>query len=169
MDQVPSKNVYDVLLIGAGISGVNGAYRLQERHPELKYAILEGREQSGGTWALFKYPGLRSDSDLYTFGFPWRPWTSQKSIAEADLIIEYLRESAAMYGIDKKMLFRHMVDGMNWSSQDEAWSLSVTVNGEKQTTFRSRFVLFCTGYYVGYYHMLSFGPVLISFRTTKNL
>lgn len=146
--EVPSENIYDVLILGAGISGINFAYRLQERHPHIRYAILEGREESGGTWALFKYPGLRSDSDLYTFGFPWRPWQAQQSIASAELIVPYIKESAEMYGIDKKMMLRHMVEEIDWSSGEQAWFLDVAVDGEKKTRFRSKFVLFCTGYYV---------------------
>jgi cation diffusion facilitator CzcD-associated flavoprotein CzcO len=137
---------YDVVIIGAGISGINCAYRLQERNPELSYIILEGRHEIGGTWSLFKYPGLRSDSDLYTFGFPWRNWTSTSSIAQGNLIIDYVKESAEMYGIDKKILFHHKVDAANWSSDDKAWNLNVTTNGS-QKTIRGRWLQLCTGYY----------------------
>ena len=141
-----SENNYDVIIIGAGISGINFAYRLQTQNPELNFTILEGRDAIGGTWDLFNYPGIRSDSDLYTFGFPWRPWTEQKAIAEGPLIVNYVRESAAMYGIDKKVQFRHKVDSANWSSDQQAWSLSVDADGASKT-FQCRFVLICTGYY----------------------
>ena len=80
------ENNYDAIIVGAGISGINFAYRLQERNPELSFCILEGRHEIGGTWSLFKYPGIRSDSDLYTFGFPWRPWNEKTAIAKGPLI-----------------------------------------------------------------------------------
>ncbi|KAK5133084.1 hypothetical protein LTR08_008194 [Meristemomyces frigidus] len=138
---------YDVVLVGAGISGINFAYRLQERNPELSYCILEGRHEIGGTWSLFKYPGIRSDSDLYTFGFPWRPWEEQTSIAEGARIINYVKESAAMYGIDKKIEYKHHVNGADWSTPAKRWTLDVTANGSEQKTYRSKFLLMCTGYY----------------------
>lgn len=138
---------YDVVIIGAGISGINCAYRLQERNPELSYIILEGRHEIGGTWSLFKYPGLRSDSDLYTFGFAWRNWTENTSIAQGDLIINYVKESAEMFGIDKKILFHHKVNAANWSSDDKAWTIDVTANSSTQKTFRGRWLQLCTGYY----------------------
>ncbi|KAK4995085.1 hypothetical protein LTR66_005017, partial [Elasticomyces elasticus] len=139
-------NSYDVIIVGAGISGINFAYRLQTQCPDLSFTILEARDVIGGTWALFKYPGLRSDSDLYTFGFPWRPWTEQKSIAEAGLIVNYVRESAAMYGIDKKIQFKHRVGAYDWSSQSQQWALTVDADGTPKT-FHTRFMLMCTGYY----------------------
>ena len=114
MDSPNSATDYDVVVIGAGISGINTAYRLQERNPELSYIVLEGRHEMGGTWSLFKYPGLRSDSDLYTFGFPWRNWTETSSIAQGDRIINYVKESAEMYGIDKKIMYNHKVDAAEW-------------------------------------------------------
>lgn len=137
---------FDVIVIGAGISGINFAYRLQERNPELSFTILEGRDDIGGTWSLFQYPGIRSDSDLYTFGFSWRPWDDRASIAEGSKIISYMRECMSMYGIDKKIRFRHQVNSANWSSEEKAWTLAVNANGKDQT-FKSRFILFCTGYY----------------------
>ncbi|KAL1588257.1 hypothetical protein WHR41_03093 [Cladosporium halotolerans] len=138
---------YDVVIIGAGISGINCAYRLQERNPELSYIILEGRHEVGGTWSLFQYPGLRSDSDLYTFGFPWRNWTETTSIAQGDLIIKYVQDSAEMYGIDKRILFNHRVDSANWSTVKKSWGFDVTADGSTKKTIRSRWAQFCTGYY----------------------
>ncbi|KAF2769838.1 FAD/NAD(P)-binding domain-containing protein [Teratosphaeria nubilosa] len=138
---------YDCVIVGAGISGINFAYRLQERVPNLSYCILEGREEMGGTWSLFKYPGIRSDSDLYTFGFPWRPWESQSPIAEGPKILEYMKESAAMYGIDKKIQYNHSVNAANFSSASKTWSIDVTANGSEHKTIRSRWMLMCTGYY----------------------
>ncbi|KXT11933.1 hypothetical protein AC579_8575 [Pseudocercospora musae] len=141
------ENAFDVLVIGAGISGINFGYRLQERCPKLKYAILEGRAEMGGTWSLFKYPGIRSDSDLYTFGFPWNPWTDKNAIAQGDLILNYVKDSAAMYGIDKKIHYNTMVTEANYSSSQKTWTLQATVKGETQKTYKARYMLLCTGYY----------------------
>ena len=143
-----SDNNVDIVIVGAGISGINFAYRVQESLPHLSYVILEARHEIGGTWSYFKYPGIRSDSDLYTFGFPWRQWDQPKSIAEAELILPYMRDSAAEYGIDKKIKFNHMVDTAEWSSEEQKWNFGVTIDGEKKTTYKSRFVLFGSGYYV---------------------
>lgn len=141
-----AENAFEVIIVGAGISGINFAYRLQTQNPDINFTILEGRAAIGGTWDLFKYPGLRSDSDLYTFGFPWRPWTEQKAIADGPSIVNYVRDSASMYGIDKKVQFKHKVKSADWSSEQQSWSLSVDANGTPKT-FRSRFMLWCTGYY----------------------
>lgn len=147
MASVQSTADYDVVIIGAGISGIDCAYRLQERNPELSYIILEGRHEMGGTWSLFQYPGLRSDSDLYTFGFPWRAWTETTSIAQGDLIIKYVKESAEMYGIDKRIHYNHRVDAADWSSEEKAWKFDVTADGSTKKTIRARWAQFCTGYY----------------------
>ncbi|XP_047064378.1 FAD-containing monooxygenase EthA-like [Lolium rigidum] len=140
---------YDVAIVGAGISGINFAYRLQERNPELSYCILDGRQQVGGTWSLFQYPGVRSDSDLYTFGFPWRPWEEKQPIARGSLILKYIEASAAEAGIDSKIKFNHRVDSMDWSSASSTWTLSVTAGGgaDNVVSMRVRFVLLGTGYY----------------------
>lgn len=137
---------YDVTIVGAGISGITFAYRLQTENPNLTYLILEGRGAIDGTWDSSKYPGIRSDSDLYTFGFPWRPWTEQKGIAEGHMIATYINESAAMYGIDQTMKINHQVSAADWSSEQQAWSISANDSGISKT-FRSHFLLLCTGYY----------------------
>ncbi|KAF2725410.1 putative monooxygenase [Polychaeton citri CBS 116435] len=137
---------YDVVIVGAGISGINFAYRLQENNPNLRYCIVDGRSEIGGTWSLFKYPGIRSDSDLFTFGFPWRPWTENSSFADGHLIFKYLRESAAQYGIDKKILFHHKVTSMEWSTRNKSWSLNISHNDQSKR-MTGRFVLLGTGYY----------------------
>jgi cation diffusion facilitator CzcD-associated flavoprotein CzcO len=137
---------FDVIIIGAGISGINSAYRLQERLPNLSYTILEDRQHLGGTWDFFKYPGLRSDSDLYSFGFPWQPWTAKESIAQGDVILQYLRDAAAKFGIDGKVRFGHRVESADWRSGVNEWRLSVK-SGEKTQEYRSRFLIFGTGYY----------------------
>ncbi|KAG6039426.1 hypothetical protein E4U41_002668 [Claviceps citrina] len=138
---------FDVVIVGAGISGINFAYRLQERNPDLSYCIVDARHEIGGTWSLFNYPGIRSDSDLYTFGFAWRPWAEKEPIARGALILKYLKESAAEEGIDKNIRFNHRVDAMAWSSASSTWTLSMTANGLESVSLRSRFVFLGTGYY----------------------
>lgn len=137
----------DIVIVGAGISGINAAYRIQTELPNYKYTILESRGAIGGTWDLFRYPGIRSDSDLHTFGFSWRPWFERKAIAEGDSIRKYIRESAEEHGIDKKILFHHRLLQANWSSDDQRWSLDVLNAEGENMTFTARFVIFSTGYY----------------------
>src|SRR6185369_6896636 len=104
----------DVVIVGAGISGIDAAYHLQTSCPNKSYAIFEARNTLGGTWDLFRYPGIRSDSDMYTLGFPFRPWTNGKAIADGDSILAYIRETAEAYGIDRKIRYRHRVTGASW-------------------------------------------------------
>src|ERR1700722_20320164 len=108
----------DVLIVGAGLSGSGAAYYLQTECPRKTFAILEARDAIGGTWDLFRYPGIRSDSDMYTLGFPFRPWKSPKAIADGASILEYIRETAAAYGIDEKIRYGRRVTGARWSSED---------------------------------------------------
>lgn len=138
---------YDVVIVGAGLSGINFAYRLQERNPDLTYCIVEGRHEVGGTWSLFKYPGIRSDSDLYTFSFPWRPWKEKESIARGDAILNYLKESIEEQGIDKHIKYNHIVNGIDWSTDAHTWTFDITANGDTPVKLRSRFVFGATGYY----------------------
>lgn len=140
-------NDYDVIVVGAGISGINAGYRIQELLPNDKYVILEARGDMGGTWDFFKYPGLRSDSDLHTFGFPWRPWTDPNTIAESDLIMNYLKESAEMYGIDKHIAFHHKVTHANWSTDQQSWSFDVVANGAEKKRYNAKYVIWASGYY----------------------
>jgi cation diffusion facilitator CzcD-associated flavoprotein CzcO len=137
---------HDVIIIGAGLAGINGAYRIQTECPNLSYTILEARHCLGGTWDLFKYPGIRSDSDLTTFGFTWRPWSENKAIAPGPLIKKYLEESAEEYGIDKKIQYHHKVLHADWSSTAQRWTLHVESEGTRKL-FSARFVFFCAGYY----------------------
>ncbi|KAL2194762.1 hypothetical protein P885DRAFT_71167 [Corynascus similis CBS 632.67] len=140
---------FDVLIIGAGISGINAAYRIQTEGPaETSYAILEGRDSLGGTWDLFRYPGIRSDSDIFTFGFPWSPWKHNVSLASGDQIKSYVAQSAQSQGIDQHILYQHRVESANWDSKSKTWGLRVAVAGQDQPTiFRARFLLLGTGYY----------------------
>lgn len=123
--QSPSTEHVDVLIIGAGLSGIGAAYYLQRDQPGKTYAILEGREAIGGTWDLFRYPGIRSDSDLYTFGYEFKPWLNPKAIASADSILAYLRETAAEHGIDKQIRFQHKVRSANWCSDNACWTVDI--------------------------------------------
>lgn len=137
---------FDVLIIGAGISGINAAYRLQEQCPERTYAILEARHAMGGTWDLFKYPGIRSDSDLHTFGFQFRPWTKENTIADGPSIAKYLKDTASDSGIDKHIRYQQRLLSSNWSTDQQRWSLEVDVEGTTKY-YNSKFVMYCTGYY----------------------
>ncbi|KID74489.1 FAD-containing monooxygenase EthA [Metarhizium brunneum] len=137
---------FDVVIVGAGISGINTAYRIQSNFPRYRYCILEAREAIGGTWDLFKYPGIRSDSDLFTFGFQWYPWNRNNPIATGESILEYLAEASSKHGIDKNIRFKHKLQHASWSTEYQEWTLSVT-RGTKATSISSRFVVFGTGYY----------------------
>lgn len=141
-----SINPFDVIIIGAGISGIDTAYRLQTQIPQYSYTILEARSALGGTWDLFRYPGVRSDSDLHTFGFPWRPWPEQSAIASGASIVKYITESAAEYGIDSHVQFHKKLTAANWSSDQQLWQLTIDVDGEKEI-YHSRFLVMGSGYY----------------------
>ena len=115
---------FDVLIVGAGISGIDAAYHLQTKCPNKSYAILEGRDAIGGTWDLFKYPGIRSDSDMLTLGFPFRPWLGAKTIADGPSILEYVRDTAAHYGIDKHIRFGERVTRAEWAN--DQWTVTTS-------------------------------------------
>lgn len=142
-------NDYDIIIIGAGISGINAAYRIQSQGPSgMRYVILEGRKSIGGTWDQFRYPGIRSDSDIFTFGFPWSPWKYNKSLATGGEIKNYITRSAQSFGIDQHIRYRHMVESANWDSVEQSWTLNVSVDGsQKPSVYRSQFLLLGTGYY----------------------
>jgi monooxygenase len=136
----------DVLIVGAGISGIGTGCFLTTRLPGHSFAILEGRDAIGGTWDLFRFPGIRSDSDLFTFGFGFKPWTSDRSIAQADLILDYLRETVREHDLERHVRFGHRVVAARWSSEDARWTVSAEHAGE-QVAFRCRFLVSGTGYY----------------------
>ena len=138
----------DVLIVGAGISGIGAGYFLQKTCPERSFAILEGRQDLGGTWDLFRYPGIRSDSDMHTLGYSFQPWTEAKTIADGPSILKYLRETAAEHNIDKRINYGHMVTRAEWSSKSGTWTVDVEVGFEKvPTRFTCNFLYMCSGYY----------------------
>ena len=137
---------FDVIIVGAGLSGVGAACHLRQRLPRKSFAILEGRNAMGGTWDLFRYPGVRSDSDMYTLGYRFRPWRDAKAIADAPSILNYIRETAAEFGVDREIRYGHRVNYASWSTADSLW----TVNAETEksiTKFTCNFLYLCTGYY----------------------
>src|SRR6202030_1465820 len=113
----------DILIEGAGISGIDAAYRLQTAFPGKTYAILEARDAIGGTWDLFRYPGVRSDSDMYTLGFPFRPWQADEAIAGGPAIWNYIRDTAAHYSIDRNIRLGDRMIRASWSSADARWTV----------------------------------------------
>ena len=140
----------DVLVIGAGISGIGAAYHLQVESPDRTYLILEGRADIGGTWDLFRYPGVRSDSDMHTLGFEFKPWNAEKSIADGPSIMAYLRETIAEYGIDRHIRFGHLVRRADWSSDTATWTVEVDLTdgaAERTATYTCNYLSMCSGYY----------------------
>src|SRR4026208_713103 len=120
----------DVLIIGAGISGIGAAYRIHEKNPKLSYRVLERRGRIGGTWDLFRYPGIRSDSDIFTLSFPFEPWTRDENIADGPDIREYLTQTARKPGIDKHIRFNTRVLLADWDSSTDTWTVQTEVDGE---------------------------------------
>jgi monooxygenase len=144
---VASEHV-DVLIVGAGLSGIGAAHHLQARCPGKTYAVLEARGEIGGTWDLFRYPGIRSDSDMFTLGYCFRPWTEAKSIADGPSILEYVRSTAAEGGIEQHIRFHHRVVHAEFSSADARWSVEVERTDTQETVQLSAgFLMVCSGYY----------------------
>lgn len=144
----PYEAELDVLIVGAGLSGVGTAWHLQHRCPDQSYLILESRESLGGTWDLFRYPGIRSDSDMYTFGYAFRPWTDGKVFADGPSIRNYVNDTAEEAGISEHIRYGHKVVGAHWSTEDAGWTLDVAVNGSNEIKrFRAKFMVLCSGYY----------------------
>ncbi|WP_296219528.1 NAD(P)/FAD-dependent oxidoreductase [uncultured Sphingomonas sp.] len=136
----------DVIIVGAGLSGVGAAHHLQRRCPNRSYLILEARAAMGGTWDLFRYPGIRSDSDMHTLGYNFRPWTKAKAIADGPSIREYIEDTAREGGIDRRIRFNHRVTGMSWSTPDACWTVTAETP-EGPVSFTANFLHMCSGYY----------------------
>jgi monooxygenase len=137
----------DVLIVGAGLSGIGAAHHLQRQRPRDRWAIVEAREAIGGTWDLFRYPGIRSDSDMHTLGYRFRPWVEQKAIADGDSILRYVRETAREAGIDEKIRFDRRVVAAAWSSAEALWTVSVESGAGERETITCNFLWMCSGYY----------------------
>ncbi|MCD7442427.1 NAD(P)/FAD-dependent oxidoreductase [Streptomyces lincolnensis] len=141
----------DVLIVGAGISGIDAAYRVQSRCPDRSYAVLEARASLGGTWDLFRYPGVRADSDIYTLSFPFQPWTGENSMADGDEILDYLRRTVDRFGIDRRIHCSTKVVAANWSAATARWTVTAEQgggeDGPRRSTVTCSFLYLCTGYY----------------------
>ena len=143
---------FDVLIVGGGLSGIGAAHHLVEKCPGATYAILEGRPRTGGTWDLFRYPGIRSDSDMYTMGYAFKPWTNPKAIADGPSILSYVRDTARDAGIDKHIRLNHWVKRASWSSENARWTVEAelrNLSGERIDTVKltCKFLMMCSGYY----------------------
>ena len=138
----------DVLVVGAGLSGIGAACHLKMKCPGKSFIILEGRGAMGGTWDLFRYPGVRSDSDMYTLGYRFRPWRDAKAIADGPAILKYIRDTAEAFGVDKTIRYGHRVRRASWSSAEALWNVEAEVGPEKRVArFTCNFLYLCTGYY----------------------
>jgi monooxygenase len=137
---------FDLLIVGAGLSGIGAGCHMLERCPDRTFAILEGRDRSGGTWDLFRYPGVRSDSDMYTLGYAFRPWREKEAIARGGAILQYLRDTAVTHGVDRRIRYEHKVVKASWSSRDARWVLEVT-HGSERLQMSCNFLFLCCGYY----------------------
>jgi cation diffusion facilitator CzcD-associated flavoprotein CzcO len=143
-----SSEYVDVLIVGAGLSGIGAACHLQSGCPDRSYAIFEARERIGGTWDLFRYPGIRSDSDMYTLGYRFRPWRDANSLADGPSILRYLHETASEHGVREKIRLGHRVTGAHWSSEDSCWKVDAEVGESGEPVqIRAGFLWMCTGYY----------------------
>ena len=137
---------FDVLIVGAGLSGIGAAWHLQKECPGKSFAIVEARNASGGTWDLFRYPGVRSDSDMYTLGYRFRPWKDAKAIADGPAILSYIREVASDHGIDTKIRYGHKMVGASWSTPEARWTVEIDRGGER-VFISCGFLWMCSGYY----------------------
>ena len=138
----------DVIIVGAGLSGIGGACHLKRECPQKSFVILEGRESMGGTWDLFRYPGVRSDSDMYTLGYRFRPWREAKAMADGPSILTYIRDTAEEYGLEKTIRYNHRVRRATWSSENTRWTVEAEIGSDKKVVqFTCNFLYLCTGYY----------------------
>jgi cation diffusion facilitator CzcD-associated flavoprotein CzcO len=146
-------NHFDMIIIGAGLSGIGAACHLQLKHPNKSYKIIESRERMGGTWDLFRYPGVRSDSDMHTLGYSFKPWLRAKAIADGPAIRDYIKESAAEFGVDQHIQYQRKVVAASWDSATAKWTLTLENTGgadetaAESETLTCNFIYSCTGYY----------------------
>lgn len=138
----------DVLIVGAGLSGIGAAHHIKTQSPWASFAVFEARDSIGGTWDIFRYPGIRSDSDMFTLGYSFRPWRGEKAIADGDSILEYIKETAAEDGTDRKIRFNHRIISANWSTDDARWQVTAERTDTGDTVeLTCGFLLSCSGYY----------------------
>lgn len=141
-------DTYDVIVVGAGLSGIGAAYHLQTSCPGKSFTVLEARSVIGGTWDLFKYPGIRSDSDMYTMGFSFNPWESTQSLADGPSILQYIKDTAQKFGIDKKIQYNHKVTDASWNNTDKVWTITIAAyENIPVQKFVCKFLMMCSGYY----------------------
>lgn len=149
-EKIPTVNTeyFDVVIVGAGLSGIGAACHLQDDCPGKSYVIVESRDSMGGTWDLFRYPGIRSDSDMHTLGYNFKPWLHSKAIADGPAILEYVRETAAEHGVDRHIRYQHRVIKASWDSDAAAWTIEIARDDKNAPVFlRCNFLLLCAGYY----------------------
>ncbi|MEB3367254.1 flavin-containing monooxygenase [Saccharopolyspora mangrovi] len=137
---------FDVVIVGAGLAGIGAAHQLHTAFPGMDYAILEARDAPGGTWDLFRYPGVRSDSDMFTLAYRFRPWSGAQSFAGGEAIRDYIRSTAAEAGIDRRIRYRHRVISASWSSDEARWTVLAEHDGQ-QVRLTAKFLHLCPGYY----------------------
>ena len=143
-----SSEYFDVVIVGAGLSGIGAACRLQDECPGKRYVILESRDAMGGTWDLFRYPGIRSDSDMHTLGYDFKPWRDSKAIADGPAILKYIRETAAEHDVDRNIRYQHKLVGASWSSDTTEWTLHIERGDSGESIdIRCNMLLMCAGYY----------------------
>lgn len=142
------QSYFDTIIVGAGLSGIGAAHHLQKNCPNRTFTILEARQTMGGTWDLFRYPGIRSDSDMYTLGYSFRPWKEAKAIADGPSILQYIQDTAKEGGFDKKIQYNHKVKSAYWSSKTKKWTVAVEqTDTQKTVQISCNFLLMCSGYY----------------------
>jgi monooxygenase len=143
-----AEEYFDVVIVGAGLSGIGAARHLQDKCPDKSYLILEGRESIGGTWDLFRYPGIRSDSDMYTLGYNFKPWKERKAIADGPSILNYIRETASEADVDRHIRYQQRVTSAKWLSEEATWTVEIhDAASDAIVTIRCNFLLMCSGYY----------------------
>ena len=124
------ENNFDIIIIGAGLSGIGAACHLKQNCPGKSFTILEARDVIGGTWDLFRYPGIRSDSDMFTLGYNFKPWTAETDIADGETVLNYIKEAAKEYNIEKKIRYGYKSKSISWSSENATWTIESVVNGQ---------------------------------------
>ena len=144
---MPATEHFDVLVVGAGLSGIAAGYHLQAKCPGKSYVILEARDAIGGTWDLFRYPGVRSDSDMHTLGYRFKPWREAKAIADGPSILRYVNDTAKEYGVDRHIRYNHLVRTADWDAASSTWTVTAERTDTGETaSYTCNFLFMCAGY-----------------------